>query len=77
MHNLYARIVLWLIRPALECHNSMEIRTGADLRPGGNEEIRIVVCDAAAQKQFFESAIGGRGSPAWKTSSPNDRRRRK
>lgn len=61
MHSLYARFVLWLIQPALERH-------------------AVTMCPtshAASQKKFFESAIGQRGSAAWKTSSPNDRRRRK
>lgn len=75
MHNLYARFVLWLIRPAVE--RIADERIAAAMRPGGaiwaSRNRSIQVLSTASQKRFFESAIGQRGQPAWKTSSPNDR----
>lgn len=33
MHSLYARLVLWLIRPALERHNSIKTKITAESLP--------------------------------------------
>lgn len=93
MHSLYTRLVLWLIRPALE--RIVDERIAAAMRPGGaiwrghaapppspiprylSTKVLTRALDAEGQKRFFEAAIGRTDSPAWKTSSPNDDRRRK
>lgn len=78
MHSLYARFVLWLIRPAVE--RIADQRIAAAMLPGGavwRTNVSRHEGLAASQRKFFERAIGQRGSAAWKTSSPNDRRRRK
>lgn len=59
MRNLYARLILWLIRPALMRHNGLA---------AGKLELTI---DAPDRKRFFEAAIGGRDCPAWRVASQN------
>jgi len=78
MHSLYIRFVLWLIRPAVE--RVADERIAAAMLPGGavwRTNVSRHEGLAASQRKFFERAIGQRGSAAWKTNSPNDRRRRK
>lgn len=67
MRSLYARFVLWLIRPALDRHNRIKVHLTA----------KPLLCDDGSQKRFFQAAIGRKDSPVWKTSSPNDDRRQK
>lgn len=52
MRNLYARFVLWLIRPALKLHNGLA---------AGKLELTV---DAQEQRRFFESALGDRTASA-------------
>lgn len=52
MRNLYARFVLWLIRPALTHHN---------VPAAGKLELTI---DAQEQERFCEAALGDRMASA-------------
>lgn len=52
MRNLYARFVLWLIRPALNRHSGLA---------AGKLELTI---DAQEQKRCFEAALGDRMASA-------------
>lgn len=78
MHNLYARFVLWLIRPALELHAERGGPTLGEIWKRVDASLGASISrNTAIQKRFFESSIGQTDSPAWRTSSPNDDRRQK
>lgn len=59
MRNFYARLILWLIRPALDRRHQSASNT-----------LELVV-DAEDRKRFLEAAMGGRDYPAWTVASQN------
>ncbi len=59
MRNLYARFVLWLIRPALRAHAGDRITLGFVNKDFEHEVIEIMLNDARRNGPFSRAVKGG------------------